>query len=283
MRAWQQLPKLRDPDKFDGWVYRLLVNACADQGRQLRRWSERVRPVSIDASVGDETGSVADREQLELGIPSTEARAAGSRRPSPLQRVLDRGDRANARHPRGDRQIETSLRDRGDACGSRSRRAGARGRREQDRVMTQDVQFDDTVSKWLEETAPARLPEQVLSATFERTRRSRQHRGWRALLGGSSMPRFVPALGSAAVVAGGRRSGGDLLCQSAGPRRRTQPLLPRHLDLDLGHRREHSDDDHRSLGRGAVEIVGHDDSASVCSGAPSTMTGTGRIERRTSW
>jgi sigma-70-like protein len=44
VRAWQQLPSLRDPDRFDAWLHRLLVNACADQGRQLRRWSKAVRP-----------------------------------------------------------------------------------------------------------------------------------------------------------------------------------------------------------------------------------------------
>ena len=68
VRAWQQLPSLRDPDRFDAWLYRLVVNACADQGRQLRRRSELVRPLRLDASIGDETGSVADREQLERGF-----------------------------------------------------------------------------------------------------------------------------------------------------------------------------------------------------------------------
>ena len=68
VRAWQQLPSLRDPDRFDAWLYRLVVNACADQGRQLRRWSQQVRPLPLDASINDETGSVADREQLERGF-----------------------------------------------------------------------------------------------------------------------------------------------------------------------------------------------------------------------
>ena len=67
VRAWQHLPSLRDPDKFDAWLHRLVVNACADQGRQLRRWSQQVRPLPIDASINDDTGSVADREQLERG------------------------------------------------------------------------------------------------------------------------------------------------------------------------------------------------------------------------
>ena len=65
VRAWRELPSLRDPDRFDAWLYRLVVNACADQGRQLRRWSNQVRPVPMDRSISDETGSVADRDQLE--------------------------------------------------------------------------------------------------------------------------------------------------------------------------------------------------------------------------
>jgi RNA polymerase sigma-70 factor (ECF subfamily) len=68
VRAWQQLPSLRDPDRFDAWLYRLVINACADQGRQLRRWSQLVRPLPIEASISDDTGSVADREQLERGF-----------------------------------------------------------------------------------------------------------------------------------------------------------------------------------------------------------------------
>lgn len=65
VRAWQQLPSLRDPDRFDAWLYRLVVNACSDQGRQLRRLSNQVRALPIERSVSDETGSVADRDQLE--------------------------------------------------------------------------------------------------------------------------------------------------------------------------------------------------------------------------
>jgi RNA polymerase sigma-70 factor (ECF subfamily) len=68
VRAWQQLPSLRDPDRFDAWLYRLVVNACADQGRQLRRWSTEVRQIPLDASTSDDTGAVADREQIERGF-----------------------------------------------------------------------------------------------------------------------------------------------------------------------------------------------------------------------
>jgi len=65
VRAWKELPSLRDPERFDAWLYRLVVNACADQGRQQRRWSNQVRPLPIEHSISDETGSVGDRDLLE--------------------------------------------------------------------------------------------------------------------------------------------------------------------------------------------------------------------------
>jgi RNA polymerase sigma-70 factor (ECF subfamily) len=30
IRAWRDLPGLRDPERFDAWLYRLTVNACLD-------------------------------------------------------------------------------------------------------------------------------------------------------------------------------------------------------------------------------------------------------------
>ena len=60
--------------------------------------------------------------------------------------------------------------------------------------------FDDTISAWLEDTAPTALPQHVLTATFERTRSSRQRLDWRAILPTRQRPRFAPALGAAAVV-----------------------------------------------------------------------------------
>src|SRR5262245_34231462 len=65
VRAWQGLPALRDPDRFDAWLHRLVVNACADQGRQLRRWSQEVRSLPVDPSTVDDTDAVAVREQLD--------------------------------------------------------------------------------------------------------------------------------------------------------------------------------------------------------------------------
>ncbi len=66
--TWQQLPRLRDADKFDAWLHRLLVNACADQGRKRRRISNQVELAGFEPKGGDMTGNTADRDQLERGF-----------------------------------------------------------------------------------------------------------------------------------------------------------------------------------------------------------------------
>jgi RNA polymerase sigma-70 factor (ECF subfamily) len=44
--AWRELPRLRDPDSFDAWLRRILVNAC----RARLRGRRRVREISLDVS-----------------------------------------------------------------------------------------------------------------------------------------------------------------------------------------------------------------------------------------
>ena len=43
--AWRDLPSLRDPDRFDAWVHRLLTNVCVAQAtRERRRAAEPAGP-----------------------------------------------------------------------------------------------------------------------------------------------------------------------------------------------------------------------------------------------
>lgn len=58
--AWRSLPSLREPEKFDAWLGRILVNAC----RQILRRRGRVRDVSIDvaASLADPRASAEGTE-----------------------------------------------------------------------------------------------------------------------------------------------------------------------------------------------------------------------------
>jgi RNA polymerase sigma factor (sigma-70 family) len=69
LAIWQDLPRLRDPGRFDAWSYRLLVRACYAEGRRERRWAPNLRLLPEDEpTAGDDLSSVVDREQLERGF-----------------------------------------------------------------------------------------------------------------------------------------------------------------------------------------------------------------------
>jgi RNA polymerase sigma-70 factor (ECF subfamily) len=68
--AWRDLQDLRDPDRFDAWVHRLLTNVCiAAAGRERRRASNLRLLLPVDhPAAPDELLSVADRDQLDRGF-----------------------------------------------------------------------------------------------------------------------------------------------------------------------------------------------------------------------
>ena len=64
--AWRQLPSLRDPDRFEAWVRRLLVHACYAEARRRRTWAANVRVLPVDGPAApDMLLSVADRDALD--------------------------------------------------------------------------------------------------------------------------------------------------------------------------------------------------------------------------
>jgi RNA polymerase sigma-70 factor, ECF subfamily len=69
IRAWRDLPGLRDPDRFDAWLQRLLANACLDLVRRRRRRVIEVELTPIDApSTVDFATGLADRELLDQAL-----------------------------------------------------------------------------------------------------------------------------------------------------------------------------------------------------------------------
>ena len=64
--GWRRLPKLRDPDRFEAWIHRILVHACYDESNRARSWSADVRILpSHESATADHARGVADRDELE--------------------------------------------------------------------------------------------------------------------------------------------------------------------------------------------------------------------------
>lgn len=67
IRAWRDLSFLRDPDKLDAWLSRLVSRACLDEARRRRRW--RMTPHVPWLREGrDEPPSIDERECLECAF-----------------------------------------------------------------------------------------------------------------------------------------------------------------------------------------------------------------------
>jgi RNA polymerase sigma factor (sigma-70 family) len=68
-RAWRDLPVLRDPDRFDAWLRRLLVNACIDELRHAKHRAFEVELTDVHhPTITDSAIDVADRDSLERGF-----------------------------------------------------------------------------------------------------------------------------------------------------------------------------------------------------------------------
>jgi RNA polymerase sigma-70 factor, ECF subfamily len=68
IRAWRDLPTLRDVERFDAWLYRLIVRASADIGRHRRRWRAEVSLLPDEPSEPDRASTLADRDLIERGL-----------------------------------------------------------------------------------------------------------------------------------------------------------------------------------------------------------------------
>src|SRR4029077_19919949 len=70
VQVWRELPALRDIDRVDAWLHRILVNACYAETRRGRHFATDVVLLDTDAPTADEDGllTVHDRDQLDRGF-----------------------------------------------------------------------------------------------------------------------------------------------------------------------------------------------------------------------
>ncbi len=62
---WRKLPRLKDPDRFDAWAYRVVVNACYAEARRARRDPDPLHLLTDEATLDDGALSRANRDVLE--------------------------------------------------------------------------------------------------------------------------------------------------------------------------------------------------------------------------
>lgn len=68
VRCWRDLPALRDANRFDAWLHRLLMRAVSDDFRRERRHRAAITVLRLEPATADETGAIAVREQLDVGF-----------------------------------------------------------------------------------------------------------------------------------------------------------------------------------------------------------------------
>src|SRR6476619_5949674 len=74
VRAWRDLPGLRDPERFDAWLHRLLVHACYDELRRSRRRPVEGELTGLDRPhPADDIVATADRDEIERGFRHLDA------------------------------------------------------------------------------------------------------------------------------------------------------------------------------------------------------------------
>ncbi|HET9852645.1 MAG TPA: RNA polymerase sigma factor [Candidatus Limnocylindrales bacterium] len=64
--AWRDLPDLRDPDRFDFWIQRVLSNMCIEHARRDRRRYARLQVLDVEGHAApDELKDIADRDVVD--------------------------------------------------------------------------------------------------------------------------------------------------------------------------------------------------------------------------
>ena len=68
IRAWRDLPGLREPDKFDAWLHRLIVNACLDLSRRRKRRVIEVELTEINSPLLQDHSGDSEARELVDGV-----------------------------------------------------------------------------------------------------------------------------------------------------------------------------------------------------------------------
>ncbi len=182
--AWRDLRALRDPDRFEAWLHRLLVRECYREARSGRRRTEvegRVQPIAVCRRPGRDA-RVTGRARAWPG--PTHRRASHRPRAASLPGLLLSGDRRYPGHPDRHRQVTRPSGDAADAHGPRGRCAAppnVGGTADMNSYQNGErfPDIDRILADVFAEDAPPSEPPLLIPALLARTALTRQRPAWR--------------------------------------------------------------------------------------------------------
>ena len=288
VKAWRDLPKLRDPDLFDAWLRRILVRSCSDIGRRRRRWRTEISLVPIEPTEPDTLAGIADRDQIERGL----------RRLNEAQRTililhfyvgLSPTEAASALEiPVGTAKsrlhyaIEALK-----AALAADERTILGATREGRHGMNPTNDFERRMADYYAAEAPPRAPDWVLTQTLETIDTTPQRwsglRAARSGLPSLGLRRLSLALGGAVAVVAIAALALNVYSNQPAVGGPSPSDDPRSSFLGTWYSTSDADGGTQTMtvrasGEDGVEIVVTDTIASVCKGTPSTMTGNGSVD-----
>ena len=63
--AWRELRTLRDTDRFEPWLHRILTNECYAEARRRTRWTANITVLPVEPHHSGDILTIDDRDQLE--------------------------------------------------------------------------------------------------------------------------------------------------------------------------------------------------------------------------
>ena len=176
--TWRDLRGLRDPDRFDAWLRRILVRCVYRVAKGERRQAERERLVRGEETSPDSAGELADRDEIDrifrrikaeyravivlhhyLGFSDQEA---GEALGVPAGTVKSRLHRATA-----------AMRAELEADGRRDMRVMTRSA-----AMNERHDLDRELGTYLDGRATSQAPDGLLDAALGQIGATRQRPGW---------------------------------------------------------------------------------------------------------
>lgn len=73
VQAWRKWPTLRDPERFEAWFDRILVNACRDRLRRTARTGTRDISDELGLAIADPYVRTHERDALDQALASLSA------------------------------------------------------------------------------------------------------------------------------------------------------------------------------------------------------------------